>query len=86
MAKNKNKNTGSDLDSVLDETKPNGVGVGVYKDDETGRFFLAQLDLYPEGQSAKIVSKKKLTGSKIAAILNGEIELRKLLEKTLKEK
>ena len=64
----------------------NGKAVGVYFDKEKKRFIMVTLDLYPDSDSAEIIERETLTGSKLAAMLKGEVKLNQVLNKTLKEK
>ncbi len=64
----------------------NGKAVGVYFDKEKKRFIMVTLDLYPDLDSAQIIERETLTGSKLAAMLKSEVKLNQVLNKTLKEK
>lgn len=62
----------------------NGKGIGAYYDETTKRYVVVTLDLSPEAGSAIITSEKVIGASKMAAILTADVDLKKLLEKTLK--
>jgi hypothetical protein len=68
------------------QAEANGKAVGVYFDKEKKRFIMVTLDLYPDSDSAEIIERETLTGSKLAAMLKSEVKLNQVLNKTLKEK
>jgi hypothetical protein len=63
----------------------NGKAVGVYYDEKTKNYVLVTLELYPEEGFGNIITKKMLTSSRPAAIMNGEITLQQVLDKNLKK-
>lgn len=61
-------------------------GVGVIITGNKGKYTLSLVEHSSETGETKVIKKDNLTASKLKIMLKAEIELRQLLEKSLKEK
>jgi adenylosuccinate synthase len=68
-------------ESKQEEVETNGKGVGLYYDSKLKRYILVTLDLTPENDSAKIVTRKTLGDSKLSAGLQANVLLEQLINK-----